>query len=91
MTDEEILKLVEKLDHNSLKTIGLDSQENLSNRYLCHNCHNWMRKGKIPCIHVSNGLTLDEIPDELNLTNLEQQCIALNLIFLKVKKLPRSG
>ena len=91
MTDEDISKLVDKLDDDSLKTIGLDSMENLSNRYLCHNCHDWMRKGKIPRIHVSNGLELDEIPEELNLTHLEQQLIARNLIFLKVKKLPRSG
>ena len=91
MTDDDIAKLMVKLDHNSLETIGLNSPENLITYYLCHNCHNWMRKGKVPRIHVSNGLTLDEIPEELHLTNLEQQCIALNLIFLKVKKLPRSG
>ena len=91
MKDEDILKLVDKLDDNSLKKIGLDSMENLTNRNLCHTCHNWMRKGKVPCIHVSNGLTLDEVSEELDLTNLEQQLIARNLIFLKVKKLPRSG
>ena len=31
------------------------------------------------------------IPDELKLTDLEQQLIARTLIFLKVKKLPKSG
>ena len=91
MTDEEISKLADKLDHNSLKTIGFDAPENLITHYLCHNCHNWIRKGKVPRIHISNGLALDEIPEDLNLTNLEQQLIAKNLIFLKVKKLPRSG
>ena len=90
MTDEDISRLVEKLNLDFVKKIGLDSDEKITN-YLCHNCHNCIRKGKVPCIHVSNGLALDEIPDELDLTNLEQQLIARNLIFLKVKKLPRSG
>ena len=91
MKDEDIPKLVGNLDKKSLKTLGLDSEENLTNPYLCHNCHNWIRKGRVPCIHISNGLALDEIPEDLKLTNLEQQLIAKNLIFLKVKKLPRSG
>ena len=88
MKDENTSKLVENLDDKSIKIIGLDSDEFSSNPYLCHNCHNWIKKGKVPCIHVSNGLALDE---EIDLTNLEQQLIARNLIFLKVKKLPRSG
>ena len=91
MKDEDISKLTDKLDLNFLKKIGLDSNENLTNFYLCHNCHHLIRKGRVPCIHVSNGLALDEIPEELDLTNLEQQLIARNLLFLKVKKLPRSG
>ena len=91
MNDEEISKLVDKLDLNFLKKIGLDAHENLPNFYLCHNCYNYIRKGKVPCIHISNGLALEDIPEELELTNLEQQLIARNLIFLKVKKLPRSG
>ena len=91
MTDGDISKLVDKLDLKFLKKIGLDPDENRTNFYLCHNCLNCIRKGKLPSIHVSNGLALDDIPEELDLTNLEQQLIARNLIFLKVKKLPRSG
>ena len=91
MKDEDISKLVDKLDNKTIKTIGLDSEEFLSNPNLCHNCQNWIRTGRVPSIHVSNGLALDEITEEVDLTNLEQQLIARNLIFLKVKKLPRSG
>ena len=89
--DEDISKLTEKLDDDFLEKIGLESQEFLDNPYLCHNCHNYIRKGRVPCINVSNGLALDEITEEFDLTPLEQQLIAKNLIFLKVKKLPRSG
>ena len=91
MKDEDISKLVDKLDNDFLDEIGLESQEFLANRYLCHNCHNYIRKGRVPSIHVSNGLALDEITEDIDLTPLEQQLIARNLIFLKVKKLPRSG
>ena len=91
MDDEDISKLVDKLDLKFLKKIGLDPGENLTDFYLCHNCLNCIRKEKVPSIHISNGLALDDIPEELDLTNLEQQLIARNLIFLKVKKLPRSG
>ena len=44
----------------------------------------------MPKIHFSNGLELDEVPKELELTDLEQQLIARSLIFMKVKKLPTS-
>ena len=91
MKDENISKLLKNLDDKSIETIGLDSEKLSSNPYLCHNCHNWIKNGKVPCINVSNGLALDEITEEIDLTNLEQQLIARNLIFLKVKKLPRSG
>ena len=47
-----------------------------------------IKKGKIPKIHFTNGLKLDKVPEELELTDLEQQLIARSLLFMKVKKLP---
>ena len=91
MKNQDIVKLLAKADQEFLKEIGLESYENLSELILCHTCKKWFGKKKIPRIHVSNGLQLDEIPDELKLTDLEQQLIARTLIFLKVKKLPKSG
>ena len=55
---------------------------------LCHNCLRHIRNGKVPKIHVSNGLWLDKVPEELKLKDLEQQLIARSLLFMKVKKLP---
>ena len=44
---------------------------------------------KVPGISVTNSLYLD--PDPMTwLSDLEQQLIALNLLFMKIKKLPRS-
>lgn len=57
----------------------------------CHNCYSTLRtKKKLPDLSTANGLSLDEIPEELNLTDLEEQFIAKCLIFLKVVKLPVS-
>ena len=89
MKDNEISKLFEKIGFDFLRTIGLDSHNTTTDLILCHNCLNKIKKKKVPNIHFSNGLELDDIPDELKLTDLEQQLIAKTLIFLKVKKLPR--
>ena len=37
----------------------------------CHTCHNAISRKKVPKLHVSNGLQLDPIPEELQLTELE--------------------
>ena len=89
ITNNEIPKLFEKIGFDFLKTIGLDSQDTATDLILCHNCLNKIKKKKVPNIHFSNGLELDDIPDELKISDLEQQLIAKTLIFLKVKKLPR--
>ena len=58
----------------------------------CHNCYTTLRKKKkIPRMSASNGLELDEIPQELEIpTDLEQQLFATSLIFMKVIKLPKN-
>ena len=56
----------------------------------CHNCLRLIKGNKLPIIHVSNGLKLEKVPDELLITDLEQKLIARSLIFMKVKKLPVS-
>ena len=56
----------------------------------CHSCLAKIRKMKRPKTHISNGLWLDEIPPELKLTELEQQLISKSIVFMKIKKLPRS-
>ena len=56
----------------------------------CTNCLKTLKEKKFPSLSIANGLALDEIPDELKLTDLEEQFIAKCLIFLKVVKLPTS-
>ena len=57
---------------------------------LCWNCYKILKTKKMPRINVSNGLYLDDIPEELKLTELEQQLIAKVNLFMKIKKLPKN-
>ena len=89
MKDNEISKLFENIGFDFLRKIGLESQDTTTSLILCHNCLKKIKKKNVPNIHFSNGLELDDVPDELKIADLEQQLIARTLIFLKVKKLPR--
>ena len=89
MKENDISNLFEKIGFDFQKTVGLDSQDTATDLILCHNCLNKIKKRKVPNIHFSNGLELDDVPEELKISDLEQQLIAKTLIFLKVKKLPR--
>ena len=89
---KQIAKLFEKVNNPFLNNeVGIN--EGMIKLIFCHNCHKKIteKNPKLPTIHKSNGLELEEVPEELKLTDLEQQLIALVLVFQKVKKLPVSG
>ena len=83
-----ISDIMKNLESKFLQRIGLKKKIHRNDLTLCHNCLNLIRKGKLPKIHISNGLWLDKVPAELELKDLEQQLIARSLLFMKVKKLP---
>lgn len=59
--------------------------------YMCHSCRSTLCiKRKCPKISSMNGLMLDPVPKSLELTELENQMIAKRLLFMKLKKLPKS-
>ena len=67
---------------------GQQKADDLEQVVFCSNCLKYIKKKQMPRIHVSNGLELEEQPEELNLTELEEQLIALDLVFMKIKELP---
>ena len=85
-------KLIEKVGKNFLVTriFTMNGDFEEEQWILCHSCFTYIKGEKIPKIHVSNGLQLDDIPESLKLTELEQQLIAKDIIFMKIKKLPKS-
>ena len=61
------------------------------NEMLCRTCFRYLKLGKVPAISVENGLLLDPVPPELDLTDLEQQLIARDLLFMTITKLIKTG
>ena len=94
-------KLFEKCPEDIIKKatshrIGIVKNPKLSRglrpKILCHNCYKSLYKDKkIPRMSTFNGLELDKIPEELELTDYEEQLIALNMLFIKIFKLKKSG
>ena len=84
---KDIASLLSKLNENFLKKVDLHNFQEIR-LIFCHNCFKLIKNSKVPKIHVSNGLKLDKVPEELKLSDLEQQLIARSLLFMKVKKLP---
>ncbi len=88
-SEEELRKVIDE----DLLDISIQTSEKMYSRekiYLCVNCNLLLKKGVRPCISVHNGLSLDDIPDDLILTELEEQLIAKRLLFMKIHLLPRS-
>ena len=57
---------------------------------MCQNCYRSLRKGGKQSLSTLNGLTIDQIPKDLNLPDFELHLIAKELLFMKVFKLPKS-
>ena len=49
-----------------------------------------MHKQKNPPLSVKDGLTIENVPSELDLSELSNVLVAKNIIFLKLFKLPKS-
>ena len=58
---------------------------------LCHTCIRYLSKGKMPPMCSKNSLEPAELPQCLkDLTNVEKQLIVKNLVFIKVRNLPKT-
>ena len=91
LKQNDINKLKEKCEEEFLWKVlnGLDLS-NCTKFELCHNCFQKISSKRMPNICVANGLQLDLIPPELEVTDLEQQLFAKNLLFMKIKQMPTS-
>ena len=90
INDQRISKLEEKSPGLYEKTVAHDVYMN-GQQYICNTCNRWiMHNHKIPPLSVKNGLYIEDIPSELDLSELSNVLIAKNIIFLKIFKLPKS-
>ena len=57
---------------------------------LCHTCIRYLKQGKMPPISSKNNHEPSELPQFMKeLTNVEKQLIVKNLVFIKVRNLPK--
>ena len=87
LTFDENLKIKDEIYDESKKKM-VKIQDGYS---LCRTCIGHLNKSKMPPMCAKNSLEIPEIPDCLkNLTNLEKQLIVKNLVFIKIRQLPKT-
>jgi hypothetical protein len=79
-----------KLVSEDYKITIHETEKRISNYYLCHTCKKHLVKGRLPPMAVANDLSLVDVDENLNLTELENNLIAKRIIFQKVFKLPKT-
>ena len=91
LDEQQQVKLQAKCGSEFLKSIFVHNEDAEEEYYIfCHSCLIYIRRKEVPKIHVSNGLSLDKLVPELDLTELEKQLIAKSIVFMKIKKLPKN-
>ena len=58
--------------------------------YICHACKNHLKSGKLPPMSALNGLKMDPIDPDMDLSELEGNLIAMRIVFMKIFQLPKS-
>ena len=57
----------------------------------CKTCVGYLKKSQMPPMCFKNSLEPAEVPEVLkDLTNLEKQLIVKNLVFIKIRQLPKT-
>lgn len=70
--------------------VGTKSVDN--GNYICRQCHECLKKNKIPPCSIGNKLRFPDVPVELqNLTQLERLLVSPRIPFMQIKELPRGG
>ena len=66
--------------------------EGKQHEYICTTCNRSMKKNRMPCQAVANGLEIPTVPKQLQgLTRLECRCIGLRIPFMWIRALPKGG
>ena len=69
------------IPHETVVHIIFNGSNEKTGPYICHTCKATMTSGKTPSMAVTNGLQLRRIDESCNLTELENNLIALNINF----------
>ena len=78
------------LKNQVLIKLTINGKSDKTGNYICGTCKDSMLLGKIPAMAEANGLTLVQFDEDLNLTELENNLIALNINFQYIFFLKKS-
>ena len=59
--------------------------------WICNTCFNTLKKNKMPVLSKANKVIFPELPECLQLTNLEERLVAARIPFMQLRELPRGG
>ena len=83
-----VTKVNERSSH-LLKLLDMDFKKE-DQKYLCGTCRKYLSKGQIPPLCFKNGLEIEAMPKNLELTELESVLCSKNILFVKIHTLPKS-
>ena len=73
-----------------LEPLKMNPDDTLPSTYLCGTCKKYLKANKLPPLAARNGLSIESMPENLNLTELEAVLCSRNIIFAKIHRLPKS-
>ena len=73
-----------------LEPLKMNHKDKLPSTYLCGTCKKYLKADKLPPLAAKNGLTIEPMPDGLELSELEAVLCSRNILFAKIHSLPRN-
>ena len=83
-------KVIPPKQEQYIKIVVNGNLQPYSGLYICHTCKNTLMAGRMPAMAVQNGLQLVDVPDDVKLTELENNLIAQNINFQYIFQLHKS-
>ena len=88
---DESLKVKDEIQYKVGKNEKIKIKKFQEYWVLCRTCIGYLKNGQMPPMFFKNSLMPPFIPDCLrDLSNLEKQLIVKNLIFIKIRQLPKT-
>ena len=79
-----------KMNLETLEPLKINENDKLPSTYLCGTCQKYLKANKLPPLAAKNGLSIESMPDDINLSELEAVLCSRNIIFAKIHRLPRN-
>ena len=73
-----------------MEPLKINESDKLPSTYLCGTCQKYLKANKLPPLAAKNGLSIEPMPDGLNLSELEAVLCSRNILFAKIHSLPRN-